>query len=117
MTINSSLPAEMEARVREHVASGLYGSASEVVREALRLFEAYQAVKTGGTLPAVLSGANEEAVEAFLEEKIKFDRIVPEVEEVLSKHLVQTDPGIEEILLADLWARREAARTIEGMKN
>ncbi len=46
MTINISLPAEMEARVREHVASGLYGSASEVVREALRLFEAYQAVKT-----------------------------------------------------------------------
>ena len=78
---------------------------------------AYQAVKTGGTLPAVLSGANEKAVEAFLEEKITFDRIVPVVEEVLSKHLVQTDPGIEEILLADLWSRREAARMIEGMKN
>ena len=46
MTINISLPAEMEARVREHVASGLYGSASEVVREALRLFEAYQTVTT-----------------------------------------------------------------------
>lgn len=28
------------------MASGLYGSASEVVREALRLFEAYQSVKT-----------------------------------------------------------------------
>ena len=46
MTLNVSLPTEMEARVREHVASGLYGSASEVVREALRLFEAYQAVQT-----------------------------------------------------------------------
>ena len=45
MTINISLPAEMEARVREHVASGLYGSASEVVREALRLFESYQSVR------------------------------------------------------------------------
>ncbi len=45
MTINISLPAEMEARVREHVANGLYGSASEVVREALRLFEAYQSVR------------------------------------------------------------------------
>ncbi|MDP2416605.1 MAG: type II toxin-antitoxin system ParD family antitoxin [Hydrogenophaga sp.] len=45
MTINISLPAEMEARVREHVASGLYGSASEVVREALRLFDAYQSVR------------------------------------------------------------------------
>lgn len=31
--------------VREHVASGLYGSASEVIREALRLFEAYQSVQ------------------------------------------------------------------------
>ena len=45
MTMNISLPAEMEARVREHVANGLYGSASEVVREALRLFEAYQSVR------------------------------------------------------------------------
>lgn len=46
MTLNVSLPMELEARVREHVASGLYGSASEVIREALRLFEAYQSVQT-----------------------------------------------------------------------
>jgi len=45
MTINISLPVEMEARVREHVASGLYASTSEVVREALRLFEVYQSVR------------------------------------------------------------------------
>ena len=45
MTLNVSLPVELEARVREHVASGLYGSASEVIREALRLFEAYQSVQ------------------------------------------------------------------------
>jgi uncharacterized protein len=42
MALNVSLPAELENRVREHVASGMYGSASEVIREALRLFEAYQ---------------------------------------------------------------------------
>ena len=46
MTLNVSLPIELETRVREHVASGLYGSASEVIREALRLFEAYQSVQT-----------------------------------------------------------------------
>jgi antitoxin ParD1/3/4 len=46
MTLNVSLPKELEARVREHVASGLYGSASEVIREALRLFEAYQSMRT-----------------------------------------------------------------------
>jgi antitoxin ParD1/3/4 len=44
MTLNVSLPTEMAARVREHVASGLYGSNSEVIREAL-LFEAYQTVQ------------------------------------------------------------------------
>lgn len=43
MSLNISLPAELENRVRDHVASGMYGSASEVIREALRLFEAYQA--------------------------------------------------------------------------
>ena len=41
MSLNVSLPPELEQRVRDHVASGLYGSASEVIREALRLFEAY----------------------------------------------------------------------------
>lgn len=50
MTLNISLPLELETRVREHVASGLYGSASEVIREALRLFEAYQAVQTSSLM-------------------------------------------------------------------
>ena len=45
MAINVSLPKELEDRVREHVASGLYGSASEVIREALRLFETYHSVQ------------------------------------------------------------------------
>ena len=42
MSLNVSLPPELEKRVRQHVDSGLYRSASEVIREALRLFEAYQ---------------------------------------------------------------------------
>ena len=46
MSMNVSLPPELEARVRQRVASGMYGSASEVIREALRLFEAYEQVKT-----------------------------------------------------------------------
>lgn len=50
MSLNVSLPVELENRVREHVASGLYGSASEVIREALRLFEAYQTVKSSSLI-------------------------------------------------------------------
>ena len=46
MSLNISLPAALESRVREQVSSGRYGSASEVVREALRFFEAYQSVQT-----------------------------------------------------------------------
>jgi len=45
MSINVSLPPELENRVRQHAESGLYSSASEVIREALRLFEAYQGVQ------------------------------------------------------------------------
>ena len=46
MSMNVSLPPELEARVRERVATGMYGSASEVIREALRLFEAYEEVRS-----------------------------------------------------------------------
>lgn len=54
MSLNVSLPIELENRVREHVASGLYGSASEVIREALRVFEAYQLMRSR-TLAALKS--------------------------------------------------------------
>lgn len=46
MTMNVTLPPELEARVRQRVESGRYGSASEVIGEALRLFETYEDVKT-----------------------------------------------------------------------
>ncbi len=39
MTMNINLTPQLETMVREKVSSGLYGSASEVVREALRLME------------------------------------------------------------------------------
>ena len=45
LSLNVSLPPELENRVRQHVESGLYSSASEVIREALRLFEAYQSMQ------------------------------------------------------------------------
>jgi len=82
---------------------------------ALRL--TYAAAKTGGTMPAVLNGANEMAVTAFIAEHIRFDRIVSVVQEVLSRHPGQTDPGIDVIFAADRWAREEAWNIIKGIKN
>lgn len=40
MTLNINLTPQLETMVREKVAGGLYNSASEVVREALRLMAA-----------------------------------------------------------------------------
>ena len=46
MALNISLPPELEAQVRKRVDSGLYGLVSEVVREALRLFETYEQLRS-----------------------------------------------------------------------
>lgn len=54
MSINISLPPELERRVRQRVESGLYGSASEVVREALRLLDHFEASRQ--TALAALQG-------------------------------------------------------------
>ncbi len=69
---------------------------------------ALQAGKTGGTAPCVLSAANEVAVYAFLDNKIKFTDIPKIIGKVLGKHKVVKNPDLEETLSADAWARKEA---------
>lgn len=69
----------------------------------------FEAKRRGGTLPAVLNGANEAAVEAFLEERIPFLGIPKTIERVMKKHQVKSDPTLHEILEADDWARKEVA--------
>ncbi|MEG4073320.1 1-deoxy-D-xylulose-5-phosphate reductoisomerase [Microcoleus sp. Pol14C2] len=70
---------------------------------------AYAAGRAGGSMPAVLNAANEQAVALFLEEKIQFLDIPKLIEKACDKH--QTDncesPGLEDILAADRWARQE----------
>ena len=66
---------------------------------------AYQVLDKGGTAPAVLSGADEEAVELFLNGNIKFTGIHQLVSGVVEEHDLVPDPNITEILTADQWAR------------
>lgn len=67
---------------------------------------AYSALKTGGTAPAILNAANETAVQAFLDEKIKFHQIADTIESALhSYHHIQM-PDLNDLLVADLWARQ-----------
>jgi len=69
-----------------------------------------RAGETGGTLPAVLNAANEIAVEAFVSHKIKFPQIAETVQRTMDAHKVVRHPTLDQILEADAWARREAAK-------
>ena len=70
---------------------------------------AYGAGKKGGTLPAVMNAANEEAVDQFLKGKFNFDRIAVQIKAIMDKHQNKAAPSLEEILVADKWARETTA--------
>jgi 1-deoxy-D-xylulose-5-phosphate reductoisomerase len=72
----------------------------------------YEVVRRGGTSGAALSGADEVAVGAFLENRIRFTDIVPLVKRVLEAHRWIAAPSLDEILAADAWAREEATRCL-----
>jgi 1-deoxy-D-xylulose-5-phosphate reductoisomerase len=68
---------------------------------------AYEVAGAGGTAAAVFNAANEAAVAEFLAGRIGFLRILELVEHCLNGHRVRPAPGLEELLAADAWARRE----------
>ncbi|MDW7650602.1 MAG: 1-deoxy-D-xylulose-5-phosphate reductoisomerase [Bacillota bacterium] len=74
---------------------------------------AFQAGKAGGSLPAVLNAANEEAVGLFLERKIGFSGIPRIIETVMNKHKVVKIPDIETLTALDREARRLAREFAE----
>jgi len=70
---------------------------------------AYRALAAGGSLPAVLNAANEEAVAAFLDERIAFTSIPETIDEVMSAHPQATVRDLTDVIEADTWARTRAA--------
>ncbi|MEI6422099.1 MAG: 1-deoxy-D-xylulose-5-phosphate reductoisomerase [Lentisphaerota bacterium] len=70
---------------------------------------AYEALKSGGTLPAVMNAANEIAVERFRKSEIRFTDIWGIIEKVMSSHARLDRPSLDAILSADKWARTAAA--------
>ncbi len=77
---------------------------------ALRL--GYLAAREGGTIGATLNAANEVAVQAFLDGRIRFTEIVSYVEKVINGHHFIKNPCLEEIFAADAWARRELEKCL-----
>jgi len=78
---------------------------------------AYDALRAGGSMPAVLSAANEVAVKYFLEEKIGYSDIAPVIKATMSAHSISPLKTVEDALKADLWARQEAERFIGSQCN
>jgi 1-deoxy-D-xylulose-5-phosphate reductoisomerase len=75
---------------------------------------AYRALRSGGTLPAVLNAANEISVQAFLDGKIKLSEIAKINESVMDLHTVQQVTTLETVLDADIQARKDAENLIQS---
>ncbi|QPN56059.1 1-deoxy-D-xylulose-5-phosphate reductoisomerase [Synechococcus sp. CBW1107] len=71
---------------------------------------AYASGRAGGTMPAVLNAANEQAVALFLEERISFLDIPRLIEGVCERHSpdLRQDPSLDDVLAIDAWARLAA---------
>ena len=75
---------------------------------------AYTAAEVGGTLPVVLSSADEVVVAAFLNADIGFMDIPAILGHVMDQHLVTTEPTLSDILEADQWAKTTARSLIKN---
>jgi 1-deoxy-D-xylulose-5-phosphate reductoisomerase len=73
---------------------------------------AYKALKTGGTMPAVLNAANEIAVQAFLDGRIRLSEIPQVNASVMNEHRAQAASSLEIVLQADNQARKQAGEVV-----
>jgi len=76
---------------------------------------AYRALRTGGTMPAALNAANEEAVHAFIDERIGFSQIPRVIEDVMKSHQTAPVTDLESVLRADGSARLLARAAIDNL--
>lgn len=70
---------------------------------------AYEAGRSGGTMPCVLNAGNEVAVNLFLTRQISFSQITEIIAATMAAHTVHYHPTLEDLMAADAWARRYAA--------
>ena len=75
----------------------------------------YRAAQEGGSAPVVFNAANEAAVAAFLENRIRFGRIIELIEQALEAHCPHKRLSLEALLETDSWARQFVQRRLECM--
>lgn len=116
-------PPDMRIPIqRALIGDGLFSSALDLTKLKDLTFEspdraafplldlAYQALSRGGTAPTVLNAANEIAVGAFLEKKIRFGSITDIIRRVLDAHNPVPVTNESDIREADRWGRHEAQK-------
>jgi 1-deoxy-D-xylulose-5-phosphate reductoisomerase len=74
---------------------------------------AFEAMRAGESAPVTLNAANEIAVEAFLDERIAFDRISPLVNEVMQRLEVSGINNLDDVLMHDKLARSKALELVK----
>ena len=76
---------------------------------------AYDAGRAGGTMPAVMNAANEEAVAQFLEERIHFLDIPVVIEAACEQHKadLMAHPQLDDVLTVDQWARQSVREQVK----
>jgi 1-deoxy-D-xylulose-5-phosphate reductoisomerase len=76
-----------------------------------------EAAKEGGTMPVVLNGANEMAVDAFLNRKIAFPEIPWLIEKTMAAHRTVELESIDQALEVDRWARKQAKKELLNLSS
>ena len=64
---------------------------------------AYNAIKTGGSMPTVFNAANEKAVALFLDKRIKFLQIYDLIDACMKAHNLIDNPNLQQILDTEQW--------------
>jgi 1-deoxy-D-xylulose-5-phosphate reductoisomerase len=109
-------PERVDVGVEPVPFDGLSWSFEEPRDDVFRCLPlAVEAGRVGGAYPVALNAANEVAVEAFLEGRIRFLQVADVIEEVLDAlpefGMMQSMEAIETV---DRWARHEARRRADG---
>lgn len=81
------------------------------------LLYAYEAMKEGGTMPAVLNAANEVAVAAFMQSEIGFNDIPVVINNTMQLHERKPALEIDAVVEADRWARKKAKEYVNKIRS
>lgn len=77
---------------------------------------AFEAGRTGGTMPCIMNAANEVAVEAFLQGEAGFLDIYTSIEKAMEAGDIVYQPDLEQLLAADRWAREFTREGLRRMR-